>query len=744
MLHAAFVRCPYAHARVGAVQGDAARALPGVAGVFALPDLPECSGTIPPSIAAPAAFRQSSQPILAGREVRHAGEPVAIVLAEDPYRAADAVEAVAVDYEPLPASGDVEAALAAEAPRVVDSWADNVAGVSSAVVGDPDRAFAGAALTVEARLCLPRLAGAPIETRGIVAVPGGPDGRFTIWASTQSPYPLRAAVAAVLGVPDEEVRVIAADMGGGFGLKGHAYPEDLLVAAAARRLGRPVRWIEGRREHFLTASADRGQVHTARLALAADGRIAALETSFTRDQGAYLSLGEVVARNTINHLPGPYRVPTLRATCRHILTHTALSGAYRGSGRPEAAFVMERLLDRGARALGMDPARLRRQNLVRPEEMPWASGLSYRDGTPIAYDPADYPGALDSLLDAFGYAEWRRRQRLGGGRPVGIGLAAYVQGTGVGPFEGADVRVDASGAVRVFIGVSSQGQAHETTMAQIAAAELGVDPAEVTVVGGDTAVFPYGMGTGGSRVAAVSGPAVARSARAVAARARRVAAEVLECAPGDVVLAGGRAHVAGSPDRGLTLGQLSRAALASKSLARAGTPGLQVCGYFAPDTVTFAFGAHACALEVDVETGAVRPLRYVAVHDCGRAINPAVVEGQLHGGIVQGIASALVEAVAYDDQGQLLTGSFMEYGIPTAADAPPLETRLLAYPSTRNELGIKGVGESGIIAPAAAIANAVEDALASRGVEVSSIPLLPGRVWELLRAAATSLPGRGA
>lgn len=735
MLHAAFVRSPHAHARIERIEAAEARSMPGVAAVFTLDDLPECKRPIPASIPGPASFHDGPQPVFASPIVRYVGEVVAVVIAETPYQAADAVQAVRVEYVPLPAAGTAQAALKPGAPRVFDDWPDNVAGLSAASVGEAAQALAGADVVVEARLELARVAGAPIEPRGIVVVPAGPDRRLTIWAPTQSPYGLRAAVAAALGVSEESVRVVAADAGGGFGIKGHTYPEDIILPVAARRLGRPVKWIETRREHFLTGSPDRGQEHVARLGLTRDGVITAIETSFTRDHGAYLPLGEVIARNTINHLPGPYRVPAVRATATNVVTHTVFSGAYRGSGRPEAAFVLERLLDRAARTLKLDPAEIRRRNLIRLEEMPYLTGLLYRDDTPVQYDPADYPAAFDRLLEAFDYAGWRGRQaeRRESRHPIGIGLAAYVQGTGVGPFEGADVRVDGGGNVRVFIAVSSQGQAHETTMAQIAAAELGVEPEQVTVIAADTAALPFGNGTGGSRVAANAGPAVSWSAREVAGRARRVAAELLECAAEDVVLAAGRAHVAGVPARGLALGDLARAASKSKTLAREGTPGLQACGYFAPESVTFAFGAQCCALEVDLDTGAVRLLRWVAAHDCGRPINPLVVEGQLHGGVAQGIGTGLSEALVFEGEGQLLTGSFMDYAIPLAADLPPIETMILAYPSTRNDLGIKGVGESGIIAPAAAIANAVEDALADRGAELTRVPLTPSRVWEALR-----------
>ena len=734
MVHAAFVRSPPAHARVRGVDAAGARAMARVVAVYTARDLPECARPIPPSIAAPAGFHATAQPVFADPLVRYVGEVVAAVVAEDPYAAADAAAAVLVDYEPLPAAGTVEAALEPTAPRVFESWPDNVAGLSTARVGDPAAGFAAAHVVVEARLGLARVHGMPIETRGIVATPEGPDGRLTLWTSSQSPYGLRGVIAGAFGLNEEQVRVVVVDTGGGFGIKGHAYAEDLIVAAAARRLGRPVKWAESRREHFLTASPDRGQQHVARLALTREGKIAAVATRFTREHGAYVASGEVVTRNTINHLPGPYRIPSLEVTASNVVTHAVFGGAYRGSGRPEANFVLERLLDRGARALGMDPAELRRRNMIRADEMPYRTGLVYRDGTEVSYDPADYLGSFERLLVDFDYDGWRRRRRESAAstRPIGVGLAAYVQGTGVGPFESADVRIDGTGAVHVHIGVSSQGQSHETTMAQIAAAELGVDPDRVFVVAADTTLLPYGNGTGGSRVAANAGPSVARTAREVAGKARVVAAEMLECAAADVVLAGGRAHVAGVPQRGVALADLARAAVRSKTLLREARPGLQACGYFAPETVTFAFGAQACAVEVDVETGRVGILRYLAVHDCGRAINPVIVDGQLHGGLAGGIGTALMEDLLYDRDGQLLTGSLMDYAIPTAADLPDFETRSLAFPSARNDLGIKGVGESAIIAPPAAIANAVEDALHSRGVDVLQVPVTPARVWQAL------------
>jgi len=736
LCHAAIVRSPHAHARILDVDARRATALPGVVAVLTIADLPECAAAVPSLVTSPR-FRPYVQPAIAGPKVRHAGEAVAVVVADDVYRAADAAEVLDVRYAVLPAVATVEAALAKGAARVFDEWPDNVAGPSAGAVGDVTRGFAQAHVVVEARLSVPRVTAMPIEPRGVVAQPDAPDGRLTVWASTQMPFAVRAAVAVALDLAEEQVRVIAPDVGGGFGAKGHVYPEDVLIPAVARRLGRAVKWIETRREHFLATAPDRDQHHQLRLGVASDGAIAAIETTFTRDGGAYPVLGDVITLNTINHLPGPYRVAHLKGSAVNVVTHKTFTGAYRGAGRPEVAYVLDRLLDRAARRLGMDPAELRRRNLIRFDEMPYTTGLRYRDGIPIVYDPADYRAAFDRLLARFGYDEWRAAQkgRRASSRPIGIGLSAYLEGTGIGPFEGADVRIDPSGMVYLQIGVSSQGQSHETTLAQVCAAELGVDTERVVVVGGDTAVLGYGNGTIASRVAAVTGPAVARTSREVARKARLVAGELLECAPTDVVFAGGRAHVAGMAGRSIELGELARGSLWSPTLLLEGAPGLHACAFFRPETVTWAFGAHACALEVDVETGAVRLLRYAAVHDCGCPLNPMVVEGQLHGGIVQGIGAALGEELIYDGGGQLLTGSLMDYGLPKADEVPPLDVVALDFPSTRNEMGIKGVGESGIISPVPAIANAVEDALADHDVAIERVPLTAASVWEALRSA---------
>ncbi|MGH7331585.1 MAG: molybdopterin cofactor-binding domain-containing protein, partial [Candidatus Rokuibacteriota bacterium] len=497
-------------------------------------------------------------------------------------------------------------------------------------------------------------------------------------------------------------------------------------------------WVESRREHLVSTGHDRDQHHEIRAGFRGDGTIAAIDSTFLADVGAYPVEGDGLTLNTVNHLCAPYRVTHYRSAGTSVVTSKTPNAAYRGAGRPEAAFVMERVLDVAARRLGLDAAEIRRRNLIRPGEMPYRPGLTYKDGAPIQYDPGDFGAAFERALDLIDYKEWRARQtrQRAASQRIGIGLACYLQGSGLGPYEGATVRVDPSGKVYVYIGVAAQGQGHATTLAQIAAAEIGAGLDDVIVVAGDTTQFPFGMGTGGSRVTANAGPAVARTARAVRYRAAVVAADILECAPEDVRIEHGVAHVVGAPTRAVTLGQLAHAAVKAKSLVRkTGEPGLNACTYFAPDTVTWAFGTQAAVVEVDLETCAIRLLHYVVVHDPGRAINPAIVEGQLQGGAVQGLAAGLFEEVVYDDHGQLVSGSLMDYPIPRADDLPFIPVALEEHRSVINELGIKGVGESGAIPGAAAIANAVEDAVADLGLTIREVPITSPRLFALMEAA---------
>ena len=729
-LHLGVVRSAQSYARLTKVATAGARAMPGVALVWSAADLVDVAAVMPTAYGGTQKGRQWAQPVLARDVVRHVGEPVAIVVAETAYQLADALEAVTVDYEPLSPLPAAETALASSA-RVHEGWPDNTAVVAKGAVGDPERAMAGAHLVVRERMRHPRLSAVPLETRGVFAYQDAASGALVISSSTQSPYTLRDVVATALGLPVEEVRVIVPDVGGGFGPKGPIYPEEILVAAAAHRLGRPVKWVESRRENMACMGHDREQNHDTKIGFARDGAIVAIDGTFVADVGAYPLQGDGLTANTVNHLPGPYRVAHYRNTGTSVVTTKAFNAAYRAAGRPEAVFVMERLMDIGARRLGLDPAEIRRRNFVRPADMPYRPGLTYKDGVAVTYDPGDFPAAFEKALALVRYDEWRRRQKAsaGGVRRIGVGLACYAQGTGLGPYEGATVRVDPSGKVYVYIGVTAQGQGHATTLAQIAAAELGAAWEDVQVHAGDTAMFPFGMGTGGSRVAANSGPAVAQTAREVRERATKVAAEILECAPEDVRIEQSKVHVVGMPHRTVSLGRVAHAAVKSKALKATGEPGLHACTYFYPDTVTWAFGTHAAAVEVDVETCEVRLLAYAIVHDPGRAINPMIVEAQLQGGAAQGIGAGLMEEVVYDGSGQLLTGSLMDYAIPKADQLPPLTVALDEHPSIINALGIKGVGESGAIPGAAAIANAVEDAVADLGAVIREVPVTPARLF---------------
>ncbi|HEY7363018.1 MAG TPA: xanthine dehydrogenase family protein molybdopterin-binding subunit [Methylomirabilota bacterium] len=740
MLHVGVVRSTHAHARLGRVTLDEARARPGVVAAFTAADLPELAEPIP-AYGQLKNFREYAQPVLARDKVRYVGEPLAALVADTAYRLADALACVSVEYEDLPVITSTESARHSET-RIHEAWPDNLAGISRRTIGEPEAAMRTADVVVHERLSHARSAGMPIEPRGVAAYEDRLTGALVVITSTQTTYLVRGAIAHVLGLPVERIRVLAPDVGGGFGAKAQTYAEEILVPALARRLRRPVKWMETRQEHFLATCHDREQTHDVRMGFRRDGTIVAIDGTFQADFGAYTIQDDAAILNTIVHLCSPYRVAHYRNVCENLVTNKTYSAAYRGAGRPEAAFVMERLLDIAARRLGLDPADIRRRNLIRAEEMPYRPGLPYKDGVDIVYDPGDFLAAFERTLELIGYREHRARQASPspGPRRIGVGVACYHQGTALGPYEGANVRVDPSGQVYVFVGFSSQGQGHATTFAQIAAQELGVPFDDVTIVGADTDALPYGFGALASRLAANAGPAVARAAREVRRRAALVAASLLECAPEDVVPDNGRLHVVGLPERSVALGEVARAAAKGKILAPTGEAGLNTCAYFYPKTVTWAFGAQAAAVEVDVETGAVRLLRYVAVHDSGRPINPMIVEGQLHGGVAQGVGAALMEELVYDAGGQLLTGSFMDYAMPRADDLPEITTALLDHPSIINELGIKGAGESGAIAPGPAIASAIEDALAPFGITVRALPVTPARIFEML-ARARSEPG---
>src|SRR5579884_3954564 len=742
-LHAAIVRSTHAHAELAAVRLDRARRHPPVVACFAAADLAgalrplPAIGLPPPPLEARVRFRVRTAPQLplAATRVRYVGEPVAVLLAEDRYAAADALALAEVEYAPLPAVGDAEQALRAGAPRLHEGWDDNVAVSFALSLGDPARALAGAPVRVCERLRVPRSAGMPVEPRGVLAVPE-PDGGVTVWASTQVPHLVQRVLAESLGLPAHRVRVIAPDVGGGFGTKCSVYPEDVLIPLVAVRLGRPVKWIETRREHLQSATHSREQIHDAEIAADRDGTILAFQDRFLLDQGAYNPWGIVQPYNTVAHMLGPYRIRHAAFEARSVVTNKSPHAPYRGAGRPEAVFVMERMLDLLARRLGLDPAEVRRRNLIRPEEMPYDVGLLYRDGNPLVYDGGDFPAELEQALRAVGYAEVRRAKPEERRRGVyrGVGLAAYVEGTGLGPFESATVRLDSGGDVVVATGACSQGQGHETTFAQIAAQILGVEVDRVRVAGGDTDAVPTGVGTFASRSLVMAGTAVASAAQELRRKLVRAAAA-------DVEISQGRAVVRGAPGRGLSLAELVQSSLPTFQGPRVADAVFEATALSTVPTVTYASAVHAAVVQVDPETGTVTIERYVVVHDCGRAVNPLIVEGQVHGGVAQGLGGALTEAVLYDGAGQILTASLLDYALPRASGVPRIVTLHRETPSPRNPLGAKGVGEGGAIAPPAALANAVEDALAPFGVRITGGPLTPPLLVALLQAGRSPRGG---
>ena len=740
-VHVAFLRSPHAHAMVERIDTAGARELAGVVDVLTSRDVPE--GPMPPFLwdRPPSKvietlrphLRPSLPPLLASDRVMFAGQALAIVVAENRYVAEDALERIDVEFAPLPVLASVQEALAPGAPAIHEGWDDNVAVRFTVAKGDVDEALASADVVVTEHIEVQRQAGMPLETRGTVAAMDG--DRLTLWSSTQNPHPLQRAMSQVADLPVERVRVIAPDVGGGFGTKGVLYPEDLLVGLLAMRLGRPVKWIEDRLEHFQSAIHAREQDHTVSLGFSEDGRLLAMQDVFSVDAGAFNALGLVIPYNTVTHLMGPYRVPAFRATATGVITNKVPTAPYRGAGRPEAVFAVERTMDVAARRLGIDRVELRRRNLLPPKDLPYATGIDYRDGEPMVLDSGDYPETLDRAVALVGWddATADRDARIRGGRRkrVGVGVAAYVEGTGIGPYEGARVTLDTDGRIGVRTGAASQGQGHQTVFSQIVADELGVDPAEVDVVGGDTEGLEKGWGTVASRSAVVAGNAIGNAAVEVRDRALNLASQMLEAAAEDFVITDGRVHVRGASDRNVGLTDVAARA---KEL----NAPISVESYFEPPTVTWANGVHAAIVEVDLDTGEVEILRYAVVHDCGTVINPTIVDGQIRGGVAQGVGGAMYEEIVYSEDAQILTATLADYLMPTSGEVPPVLLEHLESPSPANPRGIKGVGEGGAIPGAAVIANAVEDALWDLGVRVRRTPLSPLVVRTLLEDAGVS------
>ena len=746
LLHVAFLRSPYAHAMIRAIRTERARAAPGVVAVFTFADLESWMkplplfGAPPPGLAAAIAFeiRQAPQFALCRDRARYVGEIVAMVVAESRARAEDAAEAIEVEWEPRPVVTDMRQAAEPGTPLVHEAWGTNVGVGFTHTIGDVEAAFARADVVMSETFHIQRYVGMPLESRGAVAVWDRRDGTLTTWNSTQVSHFVQQGLAGALGLPHHKVRVIAPDLGGGFGTKASGYPEDHLVPIAAIVLNRPVKWVEDRREHMMSAAHARHQVHAISLAARRDGTIVGLRDRIWLDLGAYNVWGIVLPYNTVAHLIGPHRIANMRVDVQAVTTHKTPNAPYRGAGRPETVFAMDRAVDCLARELRIDPAEIRRRNYIRSDELPYDFGMPYRDGNPLVYDSGDFPAALEAALKAADYDEFRRDQPALRARSIfrGIGISGYVEGTAIGPFEGATVKVDLGGRVLVATGAVNSGQGHETSFAQVCADALGVPLEHVTVVGGDTATVPFGVGTFASRSGVTAGNSIADACQQVRAKLVKAAAALLEAAPGDIEIEDGQAFVRGVRASAVPLARVVQASIPTFARPGVASPDFEATAYHHVPTVTFASAVHVARVEVDVGTGHVTLLRYVVAHDCGKVINPLIVEGQVHGGVAQGVGGALYEEMVYDEQGQLLTGSLMDYLVPTAMELPPLETVHLEFPSPRNPLGMKGLGEGGAISPPAAIANAIEDALEPFGVRITATPVSPARLLALLHETA--------
>ena len=738
------VRSPEAHARIVSIDASVALEHPGVHRVFTGNDLSDLGGPLPLAWVPPGI--QVNNPEhwpLAKDAVKHVGDPVAVVLGEDRYGVVDAAEDVVVEYEPLPVVTDPEAALEGP-PYVHEQFGTNQVHEWSLGGGDLEAGFAEADVIVERRVVNHRTAGAPIETRGVLADYRA--GELTVWSATQVPHFLRLFLALLLGIHEERVRVIAPEVGGGFGSKLQVYGEEVLAAWCSRKLDRPVKWIETRTENMAVAHQGRDQIDYVRMGAKRDGTITAFHAKIIADLGAYnMLLTPAIPELGAFVMSGCYRIPAVKTDIVGVFTNKCPTDAIRGAGRPEATHMIEVTLEQLAAELGMDPLEIRRKNFIPSDDFPHETAVG------VIYDSGDYEKSLARLLEHVDMDAFRREQEELRAQGVyrGIGFSTYTEICGLAPtrvvgpegfgnqagfWESAMVRVHNTGAVTVYTGTSPHGQGEETAFAQIVADKFGVDPDVVEVIHGDTGTGPEGRNTYGSRSLAVGGEALARCANKIVEKAKAIVAHNLEASPEDIELQDGKFAVRGSPDKGMTLAEVAGAAYLNQ-VPDGMEPGLEDTSFYDPENFVFPFGAHACVVDVDPETGKVDVVRYVAVDDCGNPINPLLIDGQVHGGIVHAIGQALYERVHYDQDGQLVTGTFVDYALPTAAELPSFETDRTVTPSPVNSLGSKGVGEAGTIAASAAVTNAVIDALRPLGVSYINMPLTPMRVWEAIAEA---------
>ena len=749
MAHATIVRSPHAHARVGAIDTSKARALPGVLAAYTAADV-EASGTPGqiPTVWLHPGIKTPAHPILASEIVRYVGDGVAVVVAEDRYTARDAADLVEVEYESLPAVVNPEKATAGEAPQLFDEAPNNIS--FEWELGDREKteqAFSSAAHNVSLRLLNNRMLPHAIEPRCALASWDDLKGELTVWMTSQNPHVHRLLMSlASLGLPEHKIRIIAPEVGGGFGSKIHHYPDEAITAWCSMQLRRPVKWTATRSEANLTDAHGRDHVTEAAMALDDQGRIQGLRVKTYAAMGAYLSTFAPAVPTYLygTLLSGQYDIPAIHVQVIAAFTTTAPVDAARGAGRPEATFVIERLMDLAASEAGLDPLEIRRRNFVPPDQFPYQTQVA------LEYDSGDYGKAMDRALEMAGYDELRAEQekrRSEGGKLLGIGFSSYIEACGLAPshvvgalgaqaglWESANVRVHPTGTVTAYTGVSAHGQGHHTTFAQIVADRLGIDVDQVDVIHGDTAEVQFGMGTYGSRSAAVGGSALAVSADKIIAKCKKIAAHLMEAAEEDILFEGGKFFVKGVPDKSQTLGDVVLQAYLAHNLPEGVEPGLEEITFYNPSNFTYPFGTHIAVVEVDPQTGEIELQRYIAVDDCGNAINPMIVDGQIHGGVVHGIGQALWEHVVYDDDGQLLTGTLMDYAMPRAHKLVSLETDRTVTPCPHNPLGVKGVGETGSIGAPAAIVNAVVDALEPYGIKHLDMPLTPEKVWRAIHA----------
>jgi carbon-monoxide dehydrogenase large subunit len=757
-LAAAFVRSPHAHARIVDIDVSDALEVDGLVAVYTHEDLPGRVGEpLPMLIPHPALTHARTPYALAKDEVNHVGEPVVMVVARDRYLAEDACQRIRVDYEPLAPVVGIERARDG-VDLVHPDVPGNVAAHLVQQNGDVETALDGAPHVLELDLSIERSACMPMEGKGVLARWDAEKEELRLFSSTQTSTGVRAAVAVKLDLPLAKVECIAPDVGGGFGVKiMHPWPEEVLVPWAAMTLGQQVKWTEDRREHFISSAHERGQLQHVRVGFDDDGRLLGLDVKFWHDNGAYVPYGIIVPIITSTQLLGPYKPGAYRCEFWSLYTNTVLVTPYRGAGRPQGCFAMERTMDAIADYLGLDRAEVRARNFIQPEEMPWDHGLLFQDGRPLRYDSGDFPASLAKLKALVGWDDFAayRADAEAQGRRVGLGIGCYVEGTGVGPYEGGHIQIETSGRVNVSTGLSSQGQGHETSFAQIVAEELGVPIDDVFVTTGDTRRMPYAVGTFASRAAVMSGNAIALAARNVKAKALRIAADALEVAAEDLEIVDGMVQVKGAPGTSMALGTVSvlsnplryafdeaakaatqfagNADLSKPPVAADDEPGLEGKDFYSPTQATFANGMHAAIVETDPVTAEIKILRYCVIHDCGTMINPMIVEGQVHGGVAQGVGGALYERMVYDESGQLLNASFMDFLMPYASEVPFIETDHLETPSPLNPLGIKGAGEAGCIPVTAVIASAIEDA---EGFPITSMPISPVELWELRKRHA--------